>query len=289
MAPALRLPLRAPVLGEGAASVVEPLCNPDRCTYCRVVSPQAISPAASADRRERGGFATTHWSVVLGARGPSTPEAARALEILCQTYYYPLYAYVRRDGHDAHAAQDLTQEFFHRFLAADYLASVAPEKGRFRSFLLAALKHFLSAARVRASAVKRGGRQTFIPLDDERVEERYLLEPGDESAPELGYDRRWATTLMERALESLREECRREGRSGQFDRLRVFLSREACEGEYAEIAASAHLTPGALAVAVHRLRQRYGQQVRTEVANTVAHPADVEEELRYLFRVLTAG
>jgi DNA-directed RNA polymerase specialized sigma24 family protein len=234
------------------------------------------------------GFVTTHWSVVLNARGPATPEALTALEVLCRTYYYPLYAFVRWQGHDVHGAQDLTQEFFHRFVEKDYLASVAPEKGRFRSFLLASLKNFLNVARVRESAIKRGGRQTFISLDCDDLEERYLLEPKSASAAEHVYDRGWATTLMERALAALREEFQNEGKSEQFERLRPFLSREPAGAEYVSLAAAAHTTPGAISVAVHRLRQRYRAHVRSEVANTVAHPADVEEELRYLFIVLTA-
>ena len=233
-------------------------------------------------------FATTHWSAVLNARGPDTPEAVAALETLCRTYYYPLYAFVRRQGYDVHAAQDLTQEFFQRFLEKNYLASVAPEKGRFRSFLLASLKNFLSVARVRESAIKRGGQQTFVPLDA-AVEERFLFEPQLDQPPEAAFDRGWATTLMERALNGLREEFQRDGKSEQFERLKVFLAREPTEGEYATIAATANMTPGAISVAVHRLRQLYGQRVRAEVANTVAHPTEIEEELRYLFSMLTTG
>lgn len=234
-------------------------------------------------------FATTHWSAVLNARGPDTPEAIAALETLCRTYYYPLYAFVRRQGYDVHAAQDLTQEFFHRFVEKNYLASVAPEKGRFRSFLLASLKNFLNTARVRDSAIKRGGQQTFIPLDDATVEERFLFEPQLDRPAEAAFDRGWATTLMERALNGLREEFRRDGKSEQFERLKVFLAREPTEGEYAALAAAAKMTSGAIGVAVHRLRQLYGQRVRAEVANTVAHPTEIEEELRYLFSMLTAA
>jgi RNA polymerase sigma-70 factor (ECF subfamily) len=157
-------------------------------------------------------FTTTHWSVVLNAKQSHRPEAREALELLCRTYYYPIYGFIRRQGNGPDEAQDLTQEFFQRFLAKDYLASVAPEKGRFRSFLLASVKHFLGAARVRDLAIKRGGRQTFIPLDEESVEERYLLEPKSERPPEAFYDRDWATTLMERALAGLREEFQNEGK-----------------------------------------------------------------------------
>jgi len=239
-------------------------------------------------RTEAACFATTHWSVVLNAKEADAPEARDAFEILCRTYYYPLYAFVRRQGYDAHAAQDLTQGFFHQFVAKDYLASVTPEKGRFRSFLLASLQHYLGTARAHASAIKRGGGQTFVPLD-ETVEERYLLEPKSELPPEVIYDRGWATTLMERALHSLREEFRSDGKAEVCERLRAFLSREPEGGEYERVANDLGMTAGAVGVAVHRLRQRYGQRVRSEVANTVAHPTDVEEELRYLFSVLTSG
>jgi RNA polymerase sigma-70 factor (ECF subfamily) len=233
-------------------------------------------------------FATTHWSVVLNAKEANAPEAHEALDVLCATYYYPLYAFVRRQGYDPHAAEDLTQEFFHRFVAKDYLSSVSPEKGRFRSFLLASLKHYLSVARAHASAIKRGGGTSFVPLEGEKVENRYLHEPKCDLAAEMIYDRGWATTLMERALEGLRQEFRSGGKSELFERLRVFLSREPAVGEYEILATELNMTAGALSVAVFRLRQRYGQRVRTEVANTVAHPADVEDELRYLFEVLTA-
>lgn len=234
-------------------------------------------------------FTTTHWSVVLTARDLESPQANAALETLCRTYWYPLYACVRRQGHDEESAKDLIQEFFHRFVHKDYLASVAPEKGKFRSFLLASLKHYLSVARVRESAIKRGGRQTFVPLDDPSVEERYLSEPRPELPPEAVYDRGWATTLMERALKQLQEEFQRDGKADQFRQLKVFVSREPGDGEYAAIAAVSDSTAGAIGVAVHRLRQRFGQHVRREVADTVAQPAEVEEELRYLFTILTAN
>jgi RNA polymerase sigma-70 factor (ECF subfamily) len=223
----------------------------------------------------------------LNAKDTDAPRANEALEALCRTYYYPLYAFVRRQGHDVHAAQDLTQGFFHRFVAKDYLSSVAPEKGRFRSFLLASLKHFLSHARERESAIKRGGGQKFVSLDG--LEERYSQEPLAVLAAEVAYDRGWATTLMERALDNLSREFETEGKADQFERLQRFLAREPAAGEYAAIGGAANMAPGAVSVAVHRLRQRYGEAVRAEVANTVAHPAEVDEELRHLFAVLTAG
>lgn len=223
----------------------------------------------------------------MNAKDTDAPRANEALEALCRTYYYPLYAFVRRQGHDVHAAQDLTQGFFHRFVAKDYLSSVAPEKGRFRSFLLASLKHFLSHARERESAIKRGGGQKFVSLDG--LEERYSQEPLAVLAAEVAYDRGWATTLMERALDNLSREFETEGKADQFERLQRFLAREPAAGEYAAIGGAANMAPGAVSVAVHRLRQRYGEAVRAEVANTVAHPAEVDEELRHLFAVLTAG
>lgn len=238
---------------------------------------------------EAASFTTTHWSVVLNAQSLDEPGASAAMETLCRTYYYPLYAFARRHGHDAVDAQDLTQEFFHRFLSRNYLGSVSREKGRFRSFLLASLKHFLNVARVRDAAIKRGGRQTFVALDDACVEERFVAEAGSGLAPESAYDRGWATTLMERAWRGLREDCRAEGKAELFEQLKPFLSREPVDGEYARVAPAAGMSPGAFSVAVHRLRHRYGQRVRAEVANTVAHPGDVEDELRHLFEVLTAS
>ncbi len=234
-------------------------------------------------------FATTHWSVVLNAQAWVTSTAIEALEVLCRTYYYPIYAYVRRQGSPAEEAQDLTQEFFHRFVAKNYLASVDREKGKFRSFLLASLKHFLSVARAHQSAIKRGGRQTFVSFDDTAVEERFLAEPPGSSPAEAYYDRGWATTLMEQALTRLRDEFQRDGKLPQFERLKVFLSREPADGEYAALAAAWATTTGAIGVSVHRLRQRYGELVRVEVSHTVAQPTDVADELRYLLTALTAG
>ncbi len=249
------------------------------------MSEQSQEPASKG--RVPAYFATTQWSVILTAQLES-PESGPALEALCRTYYYPVYSFVRHQGYDSHEAQDLTQEFFSRFIEKDYLAAVDPQKGKFRSFLLASLKHFLSVARVRESAIKRGGRQTFVSLDDGAVEERYLSDPQSDLPPEAVFDRRWAVTLMEQALQSVRKEFERDGKAEQFEGLKVFLSREPGEGEYATVAAAANTTPGAVSVAVHRLRQRYGESVRAEVADTVAQPSQIEEELRYLFTRPTA-
>ncbi|MEK7675189.1 MAG: sigma-70 family RNA polymerase sigma factor [Verrucomicrobiota bacterium] len=232
-------------------------------------------------------FATTHWSVVLAAQAAHTPQAAKALEKLCRTYWYPLYAYVRREGSSALDAQDLTQEFFARLLEKNYLGQVAREKGKFRSFLLAALRHFLADQRDRARAVKRGGGADCISLDAQTAEERYRLEPADELNPEKIYERRWAMTLLDQVLRHLEAEFAATGKRPLFEHLKVFLLDEKGVGSYAETAARLEMTEGALRVAVHRLRQRYGELFRNEIAHTVARPDEIEEEVRHLLRVLS--
>ena len=231
-------------------------------------------------------FATTHWSVVLAAADEETPEAAAALERLCRTYWYPLYAYVRREGHSPEDAQDLTQEFFATLLRRDSLAHVAPEKGRFRSFLLAAMRHFLSDQRDRARTVKRGGRVEILSLDAQEAEDRYRLEPVDRLDAEKIYERRWAMTLIEQALARLREESAAAGKAELFERLRRFVVGES-EATWGEAASELGLTEGAMKAAVHRLRERYRVLLRDEIAHTVADPAEIEEEVRYLIRVIT--
>jgi RNA polymerase sigma-70 factor (ECF subfamily) len=250
---------------------------------------QANSPGSAGGNDARV-FATTHWSVVLAAHDGNSPQAAEALEKLCRTYWYPLYAFVRRQGQDAEAAKDLTQEFFRHFLEKGLLESVQREKGKFRSFLLVAMKHFLSNQRREASRIKRGGGQTFLSLDEQRAEERYALEPETDFSPDRIFEQRWATTVMEQALQRLRQEQESSapGKARQFERLKPFLSEEPGDGEYAGLATEFGLTRGAIGVAVHRLRQRYGELVRAEIAHTVSHPTEVDEELRHL-RALLSG
>jgi RNA polymerase sigma factor (sigma-70 family) len=231
-------------------------------------------------------FATTHWSVVLAAQEEHTPHAAEALEQLCQTYWYPLYAFVRREGSSAPDAQDLTQEFFARLLEKNYLAQVAPQKGKFRSFLLAALRHFLADQRDRARAVKRGGGADCLSLDAQAAEERYRLEPVDRMDAEKIYERRWAMTLLEQALTRLRDENVAADKKELFERLRDFVAGES-DMSCGEAAAQLGLTESAVKSALHRLRQRYRELVREEVAHTVADPAEVDAELRYLIAVLS--
>jgi len=228
-------------------------------------------------------FATTHWSVVLAAKQGDPCEAATALQKLCRTYWYPLYAFMRREGRSPHDAQDLTQAFFAHLLQRSFLENVGPKRGKFRSFLLAALKNFLSDQWDRARAEKRGGGQTFISVDDHNAEELYLLEPDAGAPAEEVFEQRWALTLLEQALARLRQEFAAAGKTIEFDHLKVFLSTLSSDGAYDAVAASLQMPIDTVAVKVHRLRQRYGELIRVEIAQTVASPADIEEELQHLF------
>ena len=231
-------------------------------------------------------FTTTHWSVVLTAGRAGSPEADEALERLCRDYWYPLYAYTRRRGYSPHDAQDHVQEFFARFLAKNYLEGVNAERGKFRSFLLASLNHFLADQYDRATAAKRGGGMAAISLDEQTAEDRYRLEPVSTLTPAMVFDRRWALTLLDSALRQLRAEYTSSGREAQFDRLKGFLEGDVSRGDYSVAATELKTSPGAVAMAVQRLRQRYRELVRAEVARTVADVSDVEAEIRHLFAVL---
>ena len=226
--------------------------------------------------------------MIIAAGQDASPLAHEALETLCRTYWYPLYAFIRREGHSPHDAQDLTQAFFARFLEKNFLGDVHRERGKFRSFLLASLKHFLANEWNRARAQKRGGGQTIIPLDQETTEGRYHLEPRHDLTAEKIYERRWALTLLDRVLGRLREEVVAGGKTAQFEELKIFLSAGKGSIPYATVAAKLGSTPEAIKVAVHRLRRRYRELLRAEIANTVATPAEVDEEIRYLFRALSA-
>lgn len=228
-------------------------------------------------------FATTRWSVVLLAGHPSAPEASAALEKLCRTYWYPVYAFVRWQGNRPEDAQDLTQEFFARLLSKNFFALADPEKGRFRSFLLSALKYFLADQRDKANAEKRGGGRAVFSLNDAQAEERYLEEPATDLTPERIFDRRWAMTLLDQALQLLRAEFSAAGKSRQFDLLRPFLAEETIASSYDPVAAELQTSPKTIAVAVFRLRGRYRELVRAEIAKTVAADTDVDNELRALF------
>jgi RNA polymerase sigma-70 factor (ECF subfamily) len=231
-------------------------------------------------------FVTTHWSVVLSARQKDSPQSAAALEALCRTYWYPLYAYVRRQGHPPPDAQDLTQEFFARLLEKDYLKAAAREKGRFRTFLIVALKRFLANEWDRARAQKRGGGQALLSLDAEQAEQRYSIEPVEGSTAERIFDRRWALTLLDRTMVRLREEFSGAGKGEDFDHLKGCLTADRGEISYAEIGKALGSTEATARVAVHRLRKRFREIFREEIAHTVSGPAEIEEEVRYLMGVL---
>ncbi len=242
----------------------------------------ADSPKISSNLSKDSGFATTHWSVVIAAGGGNSPQAAEALDRLCRTYWYPLYAFVRRQGHGAPDAEDLTQEFFARFLAKEYFGRADPALGRFRSFLLACLKNFLAEQQRQARRLKRGGGQCTISWDSQTAEERYRLEPADPLTPEQVYDRRWALTLLDTVLSRLAVEQSDAGKEQIFAQLKDHLWGEARQTSYAEMAERMGMTEGAVKVTVHRLRRRLRDLLRQEVAQTVATAGDVDEELRHL-------
>jgi RNA polymerase sigma-70 factor (ECF subfamily) len=231
-------------------------------------------------------FLTTHWSVVQRAGGDATALARDALEKLCTAYWSPLYAYVRRKGHDEHEAQDLTQEFFARLLARNDFAGLDSGRGRFRAFLLAAMNHFLAKEWRKAGALKRGSGLAPLSLDTALAEQRYGTQAAVGASPEHLFDRGWAETVLERAGRQLREEFTREGREALFRELNVFLSIPAEAGGYARAAARLQMTEAAVAKSVERLRRRYRDLVRGEIAQTVGTPAELDEELRYLLEVL---
>ena len=225
--------------------------------------------------------------MVLTAGRSDTTRARNALARLCQTYWHPLYAYVRRLGNSPPDAQDLTQEFFARLLAKNYLADADESRGRFRSFLLTALKHFLANEWDKARAQKRGGGQVPIPIDLGSAETACRFEPADTTTAEKIYERRWALTLLEQVLHRLREEYVRAGREKLFEQLKPTLTEASRTVRYAEIAARLGMSEGAVKVAVHRLRLRYREVLRAEIADTVASPGEVEDELRSLFAALS--
>lgn len=247
-----------------------------------------ITSAAKTSRPQHY-FATTHWSVVLAAGRQDTARAHLALEKLCQSYWYPLYAYVRRRGQSAHDAQDLTQAFFARLLERQSLAGADPERGRFRSFLLGAMNHFLADEWAKLRTQKRGGGQAILSLDLAAAEERFDLEPADQTSPDRAFDRAWATALLEKVLRDLEEEFRREGKAALFHALKQTLAGARESQPYAELAAQLGLNEGAVKTAVHRLRKRYRQLIEAEITHTVASPDEVADEMRHLFRVTAGG
>ena len=253
-------------------------------TTSNQTDPGSISTGAGPPPRPA--FVTTHWSLVVSSGRNDTTQARNALEKLCRAYWFPIYAFVRRQGHNPHDAQDLTQEFFARLLAKNQLAGADPNRGRFRSFLLAALKHFLANEWHKARAQKRGGGQVPIPIDASTAESKCGIDPADHLTAEKIYERRWALTLLDQVLRRLRDEYVRDGKEKQFEQLKTTLTEVSRSVRYADIAAQLGTSEGAVKVAVHRLRQRYREVLRAEIKDTVASPGEVEDEIRNLFAAL---
>lgn len=231
-------------------------------------------------------FATTSWTKVLAAREADSSESRGALDSLCRVYWYPLYVFVRHQGHSAEEARDLTQAYFAELLEKRYLEDYDPARGRFRVFLKASVKNFLSKEREKAQAWKRGGRADIVSLDVQEVEGRYRYEPVDRLTPEEIFERRWALTVLERALGRLRREHEDLDRGREFARLEGFLTGEEAKAPYREVARELGTSEGAVKTRVHRLRQRFGQLLRAEIAETVANPEDVDDEVRHLLGVI---
>ena len=231
-------------------------------------------------------FATTHWSIVLEAGRGRHAEADVALAELCQKYWFPLYAYVRRRVHDTAEAQDLTQEFFARLLEKELLAQATPDRGRFRSFLLTAMQNFLTNEWRKAQATKRGGGQRILSLDFSAGDSRLNFEPGYDWTAERIFERNWSITLLEHVLTRLRDEYTTAGKEQLFAALRPYISNNRDEGSFAAVAEKLEMTEGAAKVAAHRLRKRYRELLRAELAQTVADHADVDAEIAWLFNAL---
>jgi RNA polymerase sigma factor (sigma-70 family) len=228
-------------------------------------------------------FATTHWSVVLTAGQRVGPQAQAALEQLCRTYWFPVYAYVRRRGRGKEDAEDLSQEFFRRLLERNDFARLDSERGKFRAFLLASLKHFLANEWDKSQCQKRGGGLGTLSLDWKTADTQFQVAATNQTSPDQAYDREWAVALLSQVLEGLRVECEAEGKAAQFEHLRAFLTAEQRERTYAEAATALNMEETAVRVAVHRLRKRYRQLLRDEIANTLSDAGQVAEELQALF------
>jgi RNA polymerase sigma factor (sigma-70 family) len=252
----------------------------------RLTDMSAPSEGDAVSSQVRAQFHTTHWSVVLTAGRDDSQQATQALEKLCRTYWYPLYAYVRRRGCGPHDAQDLTQSFFARLLERDLLSRASPDRGRFRSFLLTTLQNFLADEHDRSVAQKRGTGQPSVSLDALDGEARYALEPAEAVSPDKLFERRWATTVLEQAWALMETEYAAEGKADLFRELRRFNSAQESAPGYAETAGKLGLPENTVKSLVHRMRRRYRTLLRAEIAHTVANPAEIDEEIRYLLRVL---
>jgi len=246
----------------------------------------AMPPGEENEIAASSQFAATQWSTVLEAQRTQPEQARAALERLCGRYWYPLYAFIRRRGHDPHDAEDLTQSFFAHLLSKDALRHVDRSKGLFRTFLLASLTNFLNDQRDRQQAAKRGGGKSIISWDEMEAEERYQNEPAGPLSPEKLFERRWALTLIEQVMLRLRREYEAGSKQDLFNQLEPCLTGEIDHGFYDEAAASLGMNAGAVRVALHRLRRRLGELLRSEIAHTVSAPEEIEAEIRYLFAAL---
>lgn len=244
------------------------------------------SSSSSPFESQRVSFATTHWSLVLEAGRAPRADADSALATLCQHYWYPLYAYVRRRVQDVSEAQDLTQEFFARLLEKELLAQAAPDRGRFRSFLLTAMQNFLTNEWRKTQATKRGGGLQVLSIDFDAGDSRLNLDPGHAWTAEKLFERNWAITLLDHVLARLQTEYQQAGRGQMFELLRPYISGNRAKGSLAEIATQLEMTEGAAKVAAHRLRKRYRELLRIELAQTVADPSEVDDEIAWLFSAL---
>jgi DNA-directed RNA polymerase specialized sigma24 family protein len=238
------------------------------------------------DSQKAQWFPVTHWTDIVAARREGSPIAAEALNRLCTTYWYPIYAYIRRKGHSEADAKDVAQGFFYHVLERNLLGSADRTKGKFRSFLLGSLNYFLANLRDFEQAKKRGGGATVISLDDHTPEERYALEPVDDLSPEKLFERRWALDLHGQAVTHLREDYCRQGKERLFDRLKPFLSDQTDSGDYIVAARDLNMSPGAVTTAVNRLRGRYGEFINAEIARTVGTPDEIPSERRYICEIL---
>lgn len=247
-----------------------------------------VLPSTRHSTTESGaaaGFRTTHWTVVLAAARSGAPQTREAMGKLCQTYWYPLYAFIRRRGHNDADAKDLTQGFFFRLLDKNYLEGITIEGGKFRSYLLTLLNHFMSDERERARALKRGGGQTLISIDEESEEGLHYNEPTIDVTPEVEFERTWAMALLNEVMGKLRREYAAEGNAELFEALRPCLTGAERVLPYSELGRGLGRSEGAVKVAVLRLRRRYGELLRTQIAETVESPAEVESEIRHLIEV----
>ena len=234
-------------------------------------------------------FRTTSWSLIVAASSSPTADSRQALATLCQTYWNPVYAFIRRNGHDPDSTQDLTQEFFSRLIEKNYLEDADRRRGRFRSFLLASVKHFLANEWDRSRALKRGGGRTPVSIDAIEAERWYAPAGVADITPERLFERRWALSLLERVIERLRSEYAAAGKAEQFAMLERFLNQESDEEHYDELAARMGLSSGALRMAVHRMRRKYRTFLRAEIAETVEKPEEIDEEIRFLLTTLSGA